>query len=144
MRYRKRKSLSSNNRIYYYSRYARAETVDVGSLSDAFYGFAFQLNRVINYTEFTNLYDMYKINAIKITFMPQQTSNVSLSDFNNANAGKRFFSAIDRNDANVPSSTDELREYKSAKATSILRPHKRYIVKPKILDYVGAYSPNLS
>jgi len=84
---------------------------------------------------------MYKINAIKISFLPQQTMSNSLSSFNNASAGARFFSAVDRNDATPPADIDTLRQYKSAKQTSVLKPHSRFIMKPKILDRGGTYTP---
>lgn len=68
------------------------------------------------------------------------TQNVSLSSFNNPSANARFFSAIDYNDGAAPTSIDQLREYKTCKYTPILKPHKRMIYKPKLLDRGGAYS----
>lgn len=105
----------------------------------------FSLSDLPNSTEFTGLYDMYKINCVKLTFLPQQTVNNSLGTVNNANASTRFFSAIDYNDGSSPGSIDELRQYQSCKMTPILRPHKRVIFKPKILDTNGfSISPWMS
>lgn len=123
---------------FLYTRYSSTfGSLAVSPLSQTLGGYQFSLNDVPNYTEFTNLYDMYKINGVKLTFIPQQDANTSLSPVNNAIANARFFSAIDYNDANPPASVDELREYKTAKWTSILRPHVRYIHKPKIFDTSG-------
>lgn len=88
---------------------------------------------------------MYKINCVKMTFLPQVTNNISLSSTNNPNASTRFFSVIDYNDATIPTSIDELRNYASCKMTPILRPHKRIIYKPKILvDGVMSATPWLA
>lgn len=131
---------SSNNKIYYYTRYMSGSALGVlaiNNINDTFFGYNFSLNDVVNYTEFTALYDQYKINAIKITFLPQMTENVSLTTVNNAWANVRFYSAIDRNSATAPITVDQVREYKTCKYTPILKPHKRYIYKPKILDTNG-------
>lgn len=109
-------------------------TVTIQSISDTFQAFNFSLDDLPSYTEFTALYDMYKINAVKVSFLPQMTENISLTSVNNPHAYTRFFSAIDYNDSTAPSSIDELRQYQTCKYTPILRPHKRYIYKPKILD----------
>jgi len=88
---------------------------------------------------------MYKINCIKVTFYPQVTQSVSSGSVNNPNASSRFFSVIDYNDGNAPTSIDELRQYQSCKVTPILRKHKRVIFKPKILDTNGfSISPWMS
>ena len=128
-RYNKR-----GQRVFYYSRY----TGNFGSFTIAntvttAVGFNFSLNDLPNYTEFTALYDMYKINAVKISFLPQMNNSVSIGSINNPNASARFFSAIDYNDASTPGSSDELRQYKTCKITPILKKHTRMIYKPKIL-----------
>lgn len=143
--YRKRWSRSSRykrgQKIYLYKRLSGFyATITVGSISPTLQAFEFRLNQVPNYTEFTALYDQYKINAVKITFLPEQTQSVSLSTANNATGSARFFSVVDYNDSAAPSSIDQLREYQSCKFTSIFKPHKRYF-KPRILDSSGIYNP---
>lgn len=139
----KRYSKSGLNKVYYFTRYAN----DVGApliaannnvpFANSLY---FQLVDVAAHTDFTTLFDMYKIKAVKVTFTPQMTQNVSTTTFNNPYASARFYSAIDYNDSTVISSADEIREYKSCKWTSILKPHVRYIKRPQIQDRGGTYS----
>jgi len=120
---------------FLYTRFTDAfGLAQVTSISPYLAGYSFSLNDLPNYTEFTALYDMYKINAVKISFIPQMTENISLSTVNNPIANARFFSAIDKNDATAPVSLNELREYKTAKWTKLLKTHTRYIHKPMILD----------
>lgn len=124
-------------KLYLFKRFTGAYgQLVISSLTDTYAGYQFALRDLPNYTEFVALYDMYKINAIKISFIPQVTQNISLGAINNPEASTRFFSVIDYNDSSSPVSVDELREYQSCKMTPILRTHKRYIYKPKILDSV--------
>lgn len=126
-RYNKR-----GQKLYLFKRFVRLREITVDNINPTYGAINFSLDDVPNYTEFSNLYDMYKINCVKITFLPQQTQSISIGSINNAAGNARVFTAIDYNDGNPPSSIDELREYQSAKYTTILRPHKRVIFKPKI------------
>ena len=123
---------------------------DYGELSisntlPTFAAYNFSLSDLPNSTEFTSLYDMYKINCVVLRFIPQQTQSVSIGSINNPNASARFFSAIDYNDGAAPTSLDDLRQYQSCRMTPILRTHKRVVFKPKILDSNGfSISPWMS
>lgn len=145
-KYKRGYKKSGNNKIYYFTRYldgtsAFAQPVQVSNITPAFREWQFHLNDVVNYQEFTALYDMYKINAVKVYFYPQQTQSTSLSTFNNADAAARFYSVIDRNDGNTLTQVNDAREYKSCKWTTLFRPHIRYIHKPKIVDRGDTYTP---
>lgn len=125
-------------KVYMYTRYTGIfNAITIENINPTLYGFNFSLNDLPNYTEFTALYDQYKINAVRFTMLPQQTQSISIGSVNNPIANARVFSAIDYNDGSAPASVDELREYKTCKSTSILRPHKRYIYKPKYVDTTG-------
>ena len=137
--YRK-KRYRTGQRIYQFTRFADFYTITTNNITDTLGAINFALNDVPGYTEFTALYDAYKINAVKIMFLPQMTSNISVSSVNNPYANTRFFSCIDYNDSTAPANVDAVREYKSCKYTPILRRHKRYIYKPKILAAEG-YTP---
>lgn len=115
-------------------------SLQLNNISETYAGYNFSLSDLPNYTEFTALYDMYKINRVKISFLPQQTISNSLSTVSNAAAYARFFSVIDTNDATAPTSIDQLREYESCKYTTIHRRHKRYF-KPRITDSGNVYTP---
>lgn len=137
-RFKRRSMLNRRGeRKFMYTRNCDRGVLTLTSGSSTFAGFDFSLNDLPNNSEFTALYDNYKINAVKISFIPQQDANVSLSLANNAIANARFFSAIDYTDSSGPVTINELREYKTVKWTSLLRTHTRYIYKPKILDSSG-------
>lgn len=129
----KSRRINVKKAVYYYTRYCDYGDVNCDGLTSTELGYNFSLNDLPNYAEFTSLYDMYKINAVKLTFIPRQTVSNSTSSINNADNTARFFSAIDYNDSSV-ATADQLREYQTAKFTRLLRTHKRYIYKPKILD----------
>lgn len=131
----KKKRIRNRKAVYYYTRYADFGEVVTGAITEQTGGFNFSLSDLPNSAEFTALYDMYKINAVKIQFIPQQTVANSISSLNSASNYARFFTAIDYNDSTAPTGgVDELREYQTAKYTNLYRKHKRYIYKPKILD----------
>lgn len=134
MRYNKR-----GQKVYLFKRFLGLGVTPVSNVAPTLYTIDFRLNQLPNYTEFTDLYDQYKINAVKLSFLPSQTQSISLSSTNNSTQG-RFFSAIDYNDANSPVSIDELRQYQSCKWTSMYRPHKRFF-RPKIQDRGASYTP---
>lgn len=132
-------------KLYLFKRFCDYGEIYISSSTPYFGAYNFSLSDLPNSTEFTSLYDMYKINCVKITFLPQQTQSISIGAINNPNASARFFSVIDYNDGTIPTSLDELRQYQSCKMTPILRPHKRVIFKPKILDSNGfSISPWMS
>lgn len=143
--YRKRFSKKSSQRVYRFTRHCDISPSLLSNINPTFGSINFSLNDLPNYTEFTSLYDMYKINAVTVTFIPQMTENVSAVTLNNPYANTRFYSCIDYNDNSPPTTIDEVRQYQNCKVTSILRMHKRYIYKPKVLDAGGyTFSPWIS
>lgn len=127
--------------VYLFKRHcAPFGVLTIDNISNTLTGYNFSLGDIPNPTEFTNLYDCYKINAVKITFLPQMTVSNSLGSVNNPDASARFFSAIDYNDSGAVSTIDQIREYQSVKCTPILRKHSRYF-KPKIMDAGSVYNP---
>ncbi|AUM61706.1 capsid [uncultured virus] len=135
-----RYSRKTGQKVYLYKRHCDFGEINVSNLTGAQGSYIFKLSQLPSVAEFTNLYDTYKINAVKLVFLPQQTQSVSIGSINNANAAARFFSVLDYNDNSVPLGPDELREYQSCKYTPILRPHKRYF-KPRIQDRGSSYTP---
>lgn len=132
-------------KLYLFKRFCDYGELSISNALPTFSAYNFSLSDLPNSTEFTSLYDMYKINCVKISFIPQQTQSISIGSINNPNASARFFSAIDYNDGSAPTSLDDLRQYQSCKMTPILRTHKRVIFKPKILDSNGfSISPWMS
>ena len=123
----------------------------VGAASTA-QGFNFSLTDVPNYSDFTNLYDQYKICAVHVKFYPSQTQTITLNTLERANACARFLSAIDLNDSTAPLTADEVRQYETCEVTSILETHERFIKHPLYQnssgqntgDWVATSSPSLN
>lgn len=90
-------------------------------------GVAFTLADLPDFTDFTALYDQYKITGIKIAWLPRGNS----SDVQTQGAISRFFSVIDRDDDATPSGIDQLTQYESCKMTSSTQIHSRYF-RPSI------------
>ena len=90
--------------------------------SNTFGSYSFSLQDIPDYTDFTKLYDAFKINRVKIMFIP--TSNVSLIDtaqaqvFKNTEHSNRLFTVVDYNDVTAPTTVDELRQYQACKFTT--------------------------
>lgn len=95
---------------------------------------SFPLNLVPNSTEYTALYDQYRINAISFRAVPKA------SQFQGGTSGSanplgygQVISVIDYDDSTTPVTKDSLMEYGSVKFTRSSSMHKRYF-KPKILQ----------
>lgn len=88
---------------------------------------SFTLNGVPNASEFTGLYDQYRINAVKLRLMPRGNSS-ELAPGNICS----LFSVIDYDDATVPTGgVNQLVQYQSLKVTRSDKEHVRYF-KPRI------------
>lgn len=98
--------------------------------------YQFNLNQLPNATEFTNLFDQYKILKAKISFVPGGNMALisPLSGVSSSFGFGRFLSAIDYDDATAPADENTLLQYEqpNLKITSPMRTHTRYI-NPKVL-----------
>lgn len=115
--------------------------------------FAFRLSEVPGYTDFTNMYDSYRIRAVKLNFLPVNNTSswVGLTGgtggtipFTTGQYAIRSFSAYDPNRDGVgitgSDAVSQIQEYQNCKWSPYNRIHKRYI-KPKIqLDSGGGVS----
>ena len=141
-KYRKRykkESLSvySNNRLHFVKRHVDYFTFALSKTTVTGNGWVFRLNNVPGYTEFTNMYDQYKICGVYMKFYPSQTQNATAASLDNSAANARFFSAIDYTDAVAPASTDVIREFENCEVTSILDVHEKYKKNPKFINSTG-------
>lgn len=127
----------NNNRIHVVKRHVDFFTVPLVGAASTAQGFNFSLNDVPSSTDFTNLYDQYKICAVHLKFIPSQTQSVSLDPAGNARANARFLSAIDLNDSTAPLTADEVRGYETCQVTSILEQHERFIKNPMYQNASG-------
>lgn len=99
-------------------------------------GQQYTFNQLINYAEFTNLYDQYRIDRIKVTFqlinVPDADSTVPNSVGNGNNMYPKIWLARDPDDANIPT-LDEMRQ-RSKTVCRVLQPNKTISiwVKPAV------------
>lgn len=102
-------------------------SLSVAAAATNFQGVAFTLGDLPDVTDFTALYDQYKILGVKVQWLPRGNS----SELATAGNISRFFSVIDRDDDATPSSIDQLCQYESLKVTNSTSLHKRYF-KPSV------------
>lgn len=103
--------------------------------------FSFQLTDLPNVTEYSSLFDQYKINGIQLRIIPKVsvTTQGSASGTTQTVGYGQVVSCIDFDDAANPTGKDELLQYQNAKITRSTSIHTRFI-KPRILDTVWVNS----
>jgi len=107
--------------------------VDYGVLgkavADQGYGIGFSLQDVSSYTEFTSLFNAFRINRVDVTFLYQQTINTSTFCF------PTLFVSYDANDIAVPASEAVLLERANTKvmAFSTNRMMINFSLRPNML-----------
>lgn len=133
-RYR-RKMITGNPRqkVFYYKRVVKLANFVAGADgANTFQNYMFILTDVPNYTDFTNLYDFYKIAAVKLNILPVY-SGVDASSIASGAIGSynswssmRFFSCIDYNGNTTPTTIDTIRSYQNCKTSRYITGHRRY------------------
>lgn len=122
------------NPTYNFKRKAYVETISVGYGAGNILGaYTFALNKLPNYTEFTALFDRYRICGVLVEFMPAVDSfsteaGVSMTNF----ALPQVRTIIDHTEDGVPTDFNEMYQYKNCKMTQGNRIHKRFL-KPAVL-----------
>lgn len=122
---------SSRSPTYNFVRTIAGSTISTATAAATYGALTFKLSDLDNYTEFTNLFDRYRICGIKITFEP----NITGFD---ANAGATAFTlpmlltVVDHNDSANPGSMADLMQYRTLRKTRAHLTHTRYL-KPAVL-----------
>lgn len=118
--------------VHYFKRAQFATSVITVSGGVAYFGASsFELQNVPNASEFTSLYDQYKINGIKWQLLPRGNSADVGTSTTQGNQG-RIFSVLDYDDSNAPASFNDMTQYQNVKMTPNTVTHTRYL-KPKFL-----------
>ena len=120
---------SPYNRVFMAKRLAQPRDINENSLVTEVLNngdpieLQFDLAGAQEYTDFTNLYNEYKIRAVKVSFIPlANVSNMEQSAFS-----PLLYSAIDTNGNTSGSLTsDQIRQYQTVKWTPYNRIHSRY------------------
>lgn len=105
--------------------------VTTDGINPALVGQTYRLNQLPNSTDFTNLFDMFRIAKIEVEWYPEYTELTDAAPLSNA-VNVRFNSAIDPTDGSAPSSVNDLLEYSTLKSTGVTKVHKLSFV-PSIL-----------
>lgn len=128
--------------VFNFVRFVNRGTVNVTSGTSATFGvLAFKLSDVPVPTDFTNLYDQYRIKAVKVNFIPvtNVTFRQSIGDLAVVGTAfsDRFFTVFDLNDATNPTSINAMREYKDCKWSPYTRIHKRFCYPKPLYEMSG-------
>lgn len=101
------------------------------TLGDTYGALQFNLSAVPAYTEYTALFDMYRINKVKVTFMPRGNSE----DLGSTAGMVKFFTVLDYDDADAPTNLTDLLQYENLKTTRVTRDHSR-VLAPRFASEV--------
>lgn len=127
--------------VHYFKRSLWLPAAIAQSATAVFGAITFTLNNLPNATEFTSLFDEYKIMNCKVHFMPR--GNSSEVGTNN-NTGK-LFTLVDYDDDTAPASIDEMLQFPNCKTVSSNRNHIRSLVpKHASLVYQSGIPPTVT
>lgn len=107
----------------------------------------FSLSDLPTASDFTNLFDLYKIERIEIEWTPEYTELTDAAPVSNA-VNVYFNTAIDPA-GNLPAAVDDVLQYRTLHSTPITKMHKRDFKPAFLLDniipascYISCASPN--
>lgn len=107
-----------------------------GSTFNAAAAFSFKLSDLPQYTDFTNLFDQYKLTGVKLDFIPF-ADNVSWEVASNgasvAAPGGPLLISVDQDDATIPASASEMLSRQNVKVVPVGRRHQMFL-RPKYGD----------
>lgn len=85
----------------------------------------FTLDQLPAYTDYTNLFQSYRLLRVKITWRPEYTELTDAALVSNA-VNVTFNSAIDQTSPSSPATVDEVLEYQNCLTTGITKTHTRF------------------
>lgn len=115
--------------LYRFTRWTESSNIVVDSTGDLSVAYTFKLSDLPNYSEFTGLYDQYRIKAVRYQILWQQQE---LLPSTTASYIGTVLHAIDLDDATSPASANEMYQYKYLKIGKSIGMTKRYL-KPRTL-----------
>ena len=137
--YRRRLRLSRRPRLsalrtYHFKRTFTLSPISTGT-SPVFGAYAFSISDLPNYTEFTALFDQYRINKLVVRYVPNHNS----SEVGATKALMEFNSVLDFNDQVAPTALTQLYEYANWRMTRGNAIHTR-VFTPAVLSLVATTS----
>lgn len=111
----------SKSDVYFFKRTVSLPTIVVDpSGGDTSFGYSFNLGVLPNYTEFTTLYQKYRIVGVRVRFIPSVTEVIAVTVTGPpvlSNSMTPFYYVVDYNDSTPPSSVAQMLEYQNVKVT---------------------------
>lgn len=107
----------------------------------------FQLDQTLQSADFTTLFDRYRITGVKVTIISLGSVNNPGVAVSGATNYPSIVYAVDNDDANAPTSWDDVAVKQNAKIRRLDKPISIYIHKPRIANqvydgFVPAYTVN--
>lgn len=130
-----------NPNIYHFKRkFFVVDNYAVTAGSDLKAGLSFSLGQLPDFTDFTSLYDQYRINKVVVKLIPKVTQAVLEGGVAMLNQNlQQVHSAIDYDDVTAPNSISDLTQYQNHRMSRGNQIHTRVFV-PKALTTIGAVS----
>lgn len=125
-RINRRRTLARKNPTHSFVRRQYLTTLQADWGTNTYGAFTFKLSDLPNYSEFTELFDRYRINKVSVMFIPQWTGVDANPMTTMLNNNPEIWTMIDYNDATTPVSLDEFYEDNHSKITRGGTIHKRY------------------
>lgn len=121
--------LNLKDKIYSFRRVALYGTISQQALSSSFLAMYFSLDLNSGFTEFTNLFDEYRICAVEVIFRPKYNMQ-TIASINNI-VTPFLYTAIDYDDSTAPTNISQIEEYQTCVVTNFNGKCRRTI-KPKV------------
>ena len=111
--------------VYKFSRVVEGVyDIPTNGIAAAVGAFDFRLDILPAYTDFTTLFDMYRITSIEVCYQPEYTELTDAALVSNA-VNVYFNTAIDIADVSAPANVDEVLQYQQLASTPITKQHVR-------------------
>lgn len=132
-----RSLVSGGTQVHTFKRSLYLSSAISVTTANVYGAYAFLLNDLPNASEFTALFDQYRINSIRWRLIPRGSSAEAGT---NNNVGK-IFTVLDYDDNTAPASIDTLMQYPGVKTTRTTSDHTR-VLRPAFAtpQYVSAIS----
>lgn len=119
--------------IYKFKRVTQDVSFDIScdGINPSLGSIQLSLQQCPDYTDFTNLFDVYRIDKIHIKWNPEYTELTDASLLSNA-TNVYFNTAIDLSNLTAPLTVDEVLQYSTIRSTGITKEHGRSW-KPTVL-----------
>ncbi len=138
---------STMDKIYYFRRKAQSTIVSQVAAAETKGVFSFTLASAASYTDLTQVFDLYRIAYVEISFKPMYTMQ-ALSSAGTL-ATPNLFTVLDFDDDTAPANISELEEYGTCKVTNFnqehtrtFKPHFAFMAYPNTPTYANSNVSN--